>query len=78
LLDNILPGNILLDNILLDDILFNKESGINKISDSDFNRDLDNNDSLYYKRISIDDKQDFKNISFGDNKQVNIAFKLYS
>ena len=48
--------NNLLSNILSDDISFNRELGINKVSDNNFNRDLDNNNGLYNRRISIVNK----------------------
>jgi hypothetical protein len=48
--------------------LLNRELGINKVSDSDPDRDLNDNNGLYYGRISIDDKQDLENVSFRDNK----------
>ena len=67
-----------LSDILSDNISLNRELGINKVSDNDFNRDLDNNNGLYNRRISIVDKQDLKNVSFGDNKQVDVVSKLYS
>ena len=78
LLDDGLLDNILLDNISPDNVSLNRESGINKVSNSDFSRDLNNDDSLYYRRTSIDNKQDLENISFSNNKQVDIASKLYS
>ena len=56
LLNNSLLNNILFNNILPNNISLNRELGINKISNSNFNRDLDDNNSLYYKRISIDNK----------------------
>ena len=45
--------NNLLSNILPNNILFNRELGINKVSNNNFNRDLDNNNGLYNRRISI-------------------------
>ena len=56
LLDDGLLNNILLNNILPDNVSLNRELGINKVSNNNFNRDLDNNDSLYYRRTSIDNK----------------------
>ena len=56
LLNNSLLNNILLNNISPNNILLDKKSGINKVSNSNFSRDLDDNNSLYYKRIFIDNK----------------------
>ena len=47
-------------------------------SNSNFNTDLEDNNGLYYRRIYIDNKWDPKKGNFRDNKQVDIACKLYS
>ena len=77
-LDDISPGNISLDNISPDDVSFDRESGINEVSDSDFSRDSDDDDGLYYRRTSIDDERDLENVSFGDDEQVDVASESYS
>ena len=56
LFNNSLFNNILLNNILPDNISLNRELDINKISNSNFSKDLNNNNGLYYKRIFIDNK----------------------
>jgi hypothetical protein len=74
--DNLLD-DILHDDISPDDVSLDRESGINEVSDSDFDRDLDNDDGLHYRR-SIDDERDLENISFGDDEQVDVASESYS
>lgn len=67
-----------LSDILSDDISLNRESGINEVSDNDFDRDSDNDDGLYDRRTSTVDEQDLENVSFGDDEQVDVASKSYS
>ena len=67
-LDDILLNNSLLNNILPNNILLNRELDINKVSNSNPSRDLEDNNGLYYKRTFINNERDLKNISFGDNK----------
>jgi hypothetical protein len=70
--------NISLDNISPDNVSLDRESGINEVSDSDFSRDSDDDDGLYYRRTSIDDERDLENVSFGDDEQVDVASESYS
>jgi hypothetical protein len=69
--------SIELNDNSLDDVSLDRELGIDEVSDSDFDRDSDNDDGLHYRR-SIDDERDLENVSFGDDEQVDVASESYS